>query len=400
MDLKRFGADAAGSLAIVGKGAGAYHAFVPAPLPPQLPWGPELSSALSDADRALGELAGLGRNLPNPQLLMRPFMNREAVLSSRIEGTQADVSDLYAFEAGQRTKTTLEDVQEVRNYVRALQYGIERMESLPVSLRLIRELHEQLMQGVRGGLAAPGQFRMNQNWIGRPGCTREEAVYVPPPVPEMNRSLQQLEAYLQDDTLYPPLVRLGLMHYQFEAIHPFFDGNGRIGRLLIVLLLVHWKLLPLPLLYLSAYFEKNREEYYERLLAVSERGEWLQWLLFFLRGVADQARDAILRATRLQELQVRWRNQLTQTRASALSLRLVDSLFEAPLLTIPSASELLQVTYRAAQGNVQKLVNAGIVRQVNPGAGYGKVFVASEILKIVGEEVPAGEPDLQDRTHF
>jgi Fic family protein len=214
----------------------------------------------------------------------------------------------------------------------------------------------------------------------------------------MNRSLEQLEHYLQTDTLYPPLVRLGLMHYQFEAIHPFVDGNGRIGRLLIVLLLVHWNLLPLPLLYLSAFFEKNREEYYERLLAVSERGEWLQWLLFFLRGVAEQARDAILRATRLHELQAEWRSRLTQTRASALPLRLVDSLFETPLLTIPAASELLKVTYSAAQKNVQKLVDAGILKQLNPDAGYGKVFIASEILQIVQGEAPPERPGLQGGT--
>jgi Fic family protein len=224
--------------------------------------------------------------MPNPHLLIGPFMRREAVLSSRIEGTQADIVDLYAYEVGQLPLPGMElppsegDVREVLNYVHALEYGLERLNTLPVSLRLIRELHDRLLTGVRGEHATPGEFRRRQNWIGRPGCTLNEATFVPPPVPQMRNALDAFEKYLNSGDLHPPLVRLALAHYQFEAIHPFVDGNGRIGRLLISLLLVQWDLMPLPLLYLSAFFHRHRQDYYERLMAVSERDAWRDWILF------------------------------------------------------------------------------------------------------------------------
>ena len=252
---------------------------MPHPLPPELPFDAGLVNTLSDADRALGELAGLGRTLPNPQLLIAPFIRREAVLSSRIEGTQTDLTDLYAYEAGQlplfaglKMVPPESDVKEVTNYVRAMEYGLERLQTLPVSLRLIRELHGILMEGVRGDRATPGEFRRSQNWIGRPGCTLNEAEFVPPPVPEMHEALDAFEKYLHAGNTYPPLVRLAFIHYQFETIHPFLDGNGRIGRLLVTLLLVTWNLLPLPLLYLSAFFEQHRQAYYDLLRVVSEKG--------------------------------------------------------------------------------------------------------------------------------
>jgi Fic family protein len=388
MNLTSFQRSPAGRLLKVGQGDTAYWAFVPHPLPPALTFDLELVWALSDADRALGELAGLGRMLPNPHLLMRPFIRREAVLSSRIEGTRANVADLYAYEArqpplpGMKDTSSPSDVQEVANYVRALEYGLERLKTLPVSLRFIRELHEQLMAGVCGEHATPGEFRRSQNWIGAPGCTLNEATYVPPPVPKLDEALDAFERYLHADDVYPPLVRLALIHYQFEAIHPFLDGNGRIGRLLISLLLVHWDLLPLPLLYLSAFFERRRDEYYHHLLAVSARGAWREWVLFFLQGAAEQARDAVARAKRLQDLQQEWRDRLTAARASGLTIRLVDSLFETPVLTIPLAQRLLGVTYRPAQQHVEKLVNGGMVRRIG-NSSYGKTFIAEQILEVV-----------------
>jgi len=350
----------------------------------------ELVPALSDADRALGELAGLGRTMTNPHLLIGPFIRREAVLSSRIEGTQADIADLYAYEAGQlplpgfKPAPPESDVHEVLNYVRTMEYGLKRLGTLPVSLRLMRELHERLLEGVRGEQATPGEFRRSQNWIGRPNCTLNDATFVPPSVPEMLDALGVLEKYIYQASEHPPLVRLGLIHYQFEAIHPFLDGNGRIGRLLISLLLVNWNLLPSPLLYLSAYFECHRQDYYDLLLAVSERGAWKDWLLFFIRGVAEQARDAITRAKRLQDLQLDWHKRLTHARASALLLRLADSMFESPLLTIPQAQRILNLTYRSAQLNMEKLVAAGIVQPVGD-ASYGKSFLAVEILNVISE---------------
>jgi Fic family protein len=392
MNLEGFRKSPSGRVVCVGSGDMAYWAFVPDRLPPKLALDFELARTLSSADRALGELAGLGRTLPNPNLLIQPFMRREAVLSSRIEGTQAKLADLYAYEAGQPLSPGRQpappesDVREVHNYVRALEYGLERVTTLPVSLRLVRELHAHLMEGVRGGRATPGKFRRGQNWIGRPGCTLDDASFVPPPSPDMLAALDEFEKYLHSECVYPPLVRLGLIHYQFEAIHPFLDGNGRIGRLVLSLLLVNWNLLPLPLLYLSAYFERNRNSYYDLLLEVSRSGAWRDWLMFFLHGVEEQARDAITRAKQLQDLQVEWKRRLTHTRSSALLLRLADSLFEQPVLNIPEAQRILGVNqYHSARRNVEKLVEAGILQQLG-NSHYGKSFVASEILKIAGED--------------
>lgn len=387
---ERFQNSQAGRPIQVGQGETAYWAFAPSPLPPALTFDADLVRTLSDADRALGELAGLGRSLPNPQLLISLFVRREAVLSSRIEGTQTDLTDLYAYEAGQlplfaglKTVPPESDVKEVTNYVRAMEYGLERLKTLPVSLRLIRELHGILMEGVRGERATPGEFRKSQNWIGRPGCTLNEAEFVPPPVPEMTAALDAFEKYLHAANSYPPLLRLAFIHYQFEAIHPFLDGNGRIGRLLVTLLLVTWDLLPLPLLYLSAFFEHHRQEYYELLRAVSERGAWQEWVAFFLQGVAEQARDAGARAKRLQDLQREWRERLLQTKASAMLLRLADNLFVTPVVTIPQVQRLLEVAYHTAASYAEKLAKAGIL-QPQGAPTYGKMYVAEEILKAVG----------------
>lgn len=390
MNPERFRNSASGQVIRVGQGEAAYWAFVPHPLPPSLSADWELTRTLSESDRALSELAGLGRTMPNPHLLIGPFVRREAVLSSRIEGTQAGIADLYAYEAGQLPLPGMDappeaDVREVLNYVNALEYGLKRLETLPVSLRLICELHERLLAGVRGEHATPGEFRRSQNWIGAPGCTLDEATFVPPPVPQMHEALDALEKYLHSDDIYPPLLRLALVHYQFEAIHPFVDGNGRIGRLLLSLLFVQWGLLPLPLLYLSAYFYRHRQDYYDLLLSVSERGAWRDWLLFFLRGVAEQAWDALQRARRLQDLREEWHQRLTQARTSALLVRLVDELFDWPIMTIPQAQRLLGVTYPSAKRNMEKLVQAGILQLVDE-AVYGRTYVASEIMNVLGEE--------------
>ncbi|MGI8553892.1 MAG: Fic family protein [Dehalococcoidia bacterium] len=377
-----------GRVVRVGQRESAYWAFVPHPLPPQMEITIELVRVLSDADRAIGELNGLGHRLPSPHILISPFIRKEAVLSSRIEGTQASIANLYAYEAGQASLPITEpaapesDVHEVQNYVLALEYGLERLATLPVSRRLMRELHERLMTGVRGNSATPGEFRRSQNWIGTPGYTLDGALYVPPPVDEMETSLNAFEQYLHADDTYPPLVRLAFIHYQFEAIHPFLDGNGRIGRLLIILLLVHWDLLRQPLLYLSGYFEQHRQMYYDLLLGVTERGNWREWVEFFLRGVVEQAHDAAQRVIRLQDLQADWHRRLDRARSSALTLRLADSLFGSPFLTVPIAQRMLSVTYRGAHGIVQRLLEASILKPVN-GASYGRWFVAQEILTAI-----------------
>lgn len=381
MSMQRFRHSPSGRLVQARLGEIDYWAFVPNPLPPALPPDWELAGALSAADRALSELAGLGRTMPNPQLLIGPFVRREAVLSSRIEGTEADIADLYIFEAGRAAPDA--DVREVHNYVAALEYGLERLHALPISLGLIRELHERLLRGVRGERATPGEFRRTQNWIASQPGTVAEADFVPPPVPEMLECLEALEKYLHAPDVYPPLVRLAFIHYQFEAIHPFLDGNGRIGRLLLALLLGAWNLLPLPLLYLSAYFERSRDTYYDLLEAVSARGAWREWVLYFLRGVEEQSRDAVERAKRLQDLQTAWRHRLTQTRASALLLRLVDALFQSPVVTLPQVQRVLGVTHRSAGQAVARLVDEGILQPV-PGRRRNRQFVAPEVLAVLG----------------
>jgi Fic family protein len=384
MDIKRFQRSSLGKVVKTIRG---YWAFVPNPLPPKLSLTPKVISLLSEADRTLGELAGLGRRLPNPHLLIRPFVRKEATLSSRIEGTQASLSDVYAYEEGQITlfpQPPSPDVKEVVNYVDAMEHGLKRIETLPLSLRLIRELHGKLMKGVRGEHGAPGEFRRSQNWIGSPGCKIEDATFVPPPVDEMHETLGAFERFLHSTSPFPPLINLALVHYQFEAIHPFIDGNGRIGRLLIILLLCHHKLLPEPLLYLSAFFEKYRDDYYRLLLSVSEDGRWEDWILFFLRGVITQSKDATLRSQNLLNLQEKYRQRYEKARSPGLLLLTIDELFARPIITIGGLKERLKVTFPSAQKVVNKLVDGGILKEMT-GKRRNRVYIAEEILRVIDE---------------
>lgn len=365
----------------VGRAEGAYWAFVPPPLPPAIEWSAELVNRLSAADHALGILAGAGQTLPNPHLLARTLMRREAVLSSRIEGTQASLSELVLFEAA-GGRDDQGDVREVHNYVRALDQALAADRRLPLSLPLLRETHATLLTGVRGDYATPGEFRRSQNWIGRPGCTLDDATYVPPPPERLWECLDPLEKYLHAQRELPPLLAIACLHYQFEAIHPFIDGNGRVGRLLVVLLLVEWGLLPAPLLDLSAYLEPRRDEYYARLLAVSTDGDWPGWLAFFLGVVEHQARDAVTRAQRLRILRDDYRGRVATARSSGLLGVLVDAVFDTPALTIPQARALLGVTHRAAAQNIAKLVDADILHEVGDRA-RNKLFLAVDVIRAV-----------------
>ena len=361
--------------------SGGYTAFVPDPLPPALEWTPQLVRALSDADRLVGRLAGEGGRLPNPHLLIRPFVRREAVLSSRIEGTQATLGELLAAEAGAAVDRSPADLREVANYVVALEHGVKRLKTLPLSLRLTRELHAKLMTGVRGGYATPGEFRKTQNWIGPPGCTLANATYVPPPPEALMECLGVWEKFLHDRSL-PALVQAGLMHVHFEAIHPFLDGNGRVGRLLITLFLVERQVLPAPLLYLSAFFEATRADYYERLQGVHERSEWAEWLEYFLTGVARQSEDALSRAERMNTLIARWKSE--QAGASQAVLKLVDLLAENPYCTVRRVEKRLKVAFTTAQRAMEKLQDAGILKQVNE-AKRDRVYCALPLLRILEE---------------
>lgn len=385
MELEAFRKSPAGRVVRAEKGD--YWTFVPHPLPPKLVWTSALVAALSDADRALGELSGLGRSIPNPQLLMIPFVRREAVLSSRIEGTEASLTDLYAYEIRQLSFfAPPADVHEVHNYVRALEYGLERLETLPLSLRLIRETHGRLMEEVRGEYQTPGEFRRSQNWIGPPGCTLNGATFVPPPVMEMHEALSDLEAYLHETSLLPPLIRVGLIHYQFEAIHPFLDGNGREGRLLVTLLLCAWRLLSEPLLYLSAYFAANRQAYYDLLLAVSREGKWEEWLVFFLKGVSLQAWDGVARAGRIQQLREEYRKRFQATRASAKLLQVIDLLFAQPILRVEQIRTALGVSIPTAQSYINRLEESGILREVT-GQTRNRVYQADAVLAAIDEPI-------------
>jgi Fic family protein len=361
---------------------GGYRAYVPAPLPPPIAWSADLVAALSAADRAIGQLAGEGRRLPNPHLLIRPFIRREAVLSSRIEGTQATLGELLAAEAGAVVERSPEDLREVANYVAALEAGIERLGTLPLSLRLVRELHETLMRGVRGDVATPGEFRRSQNWIGAAGCTLATASYVPPPPDLLMDCLGAWETYLHDETT-PPLIHAALAHSQFEAIHPFLDGNGRVGRLLITLLLVERRVLPAPLLYLSAFFEATRPEYYARLAGVTERGEWEEWLVYFLTGVAGQAEDALGRIERIDDLLSGWRAQLAST-PSRLPEKAIELLAENPFWTVKRLAGRLDVAFTTAQRAIDRLASAGIVALASE-AKRNRVYCAGRLLAILEE---------------
>lgn len=358
-----------------------YWAFIPAPLPPKIQWTTDLILALSDADRELSKLATLAGSFPFPRLLAPSFIRREAVLSSRIEGTRASLVDLYNYESAQLSfLETNDDVREVHNYVLALDYGWERLESLPVSLRLIQEIHAKLLEGVRGGNLTPGKFRRTQNWIGPAGSTIETATYVPPPVEEMHEALSDLEKFIHAENQIPALARSGMIHYQFEAIHPFLDGNGRVGRLLTMLLFHEWEILSRPLLNLSAYFERHRQEYYDHLLGVSQHGKWEEWLRFFFRGITLQSQDSVLRMTRLEQIRARYEPLIQADGNSPRMAAVVDFVFSRPILSVRQVEKGLHMPYMAAKRYVEKLVDAGILQETT-GYARNRVFLAREIFQ-------------------
>ncbi len=364
---------------------GGHAAFIPAPLPPPFAWDNELVTALSTADLAVGRLGGEGRRLPNPHLLIRPFVRREAVLSSRIEGTVSGLGDLLAAEAGARVRRNAADLHEVGNCVEALENAVERLGTLPLSLRLVREAHRLLMTDVRGDAATPGEFRLTQNWIGAPGSTPSTAIYVPPPADALAECLKAWERFLHDRTL-PTLVHAGLAHAQFEAIHPFLDGNGRVGRLVVTLLLVERDVLPAPLLYLSAWFEATRSEYYARLLGTTRAGEWKEWLIYFLRGVAVEAEDATRRIRRIDALVAEWRGLLAGEK-SRLPEALLGLFTENPFWTTTRVAKRLDVAFTTAGRAIDRLQAAGIVSPVG-GARRNRLYCAEAMLTLLESDEP------------
>lgn len=346
------------------KQASGYKAFIPNPLPPEPPINIDLDimTLLSKADRCLGRLDGVTEILPDPDLFVAMYVKKEALLSSQIEGTQASLIDVLDVPEPTNVQK-VKSVEEVVNYIQAMNYGLERLTELPLSLRLFKEIHEILLQGVRGSERSPGEFRRSQNWIGPAGCTLTTASFVPPPPHEMMQALGDLEVYFHSEESMPPLVKIGLIHAQFETIHPFLDGNGRMGRLLITFWLCQQKILNKPLLYLSYFFKMNRTEYYDRLMSVRLHGDWEGWIKFFLRGIAEvsvEASETAKKILALKELHSSLINN-GNLRNAANGLRLLEKLFEQPIMTARMVEDYLPVSYPTANTLLNELCGLGIL---------------------------------------
>jgi Fic family protein len=362
-----------------------YNAFIPNPLPPlpEIIMDQEMWNLLSQADRALGRLDGSTDALPNPDLFVFMYVRKEAVLSSQIEGTQASLIDVLEFESQALEPDNPQDAAEVVNYIAAINYGLERLNTLPVSLRLIREIHNKLMQGVRGAERDPGEFRRTQNWIGSGGCSLAQATYVPPPPHEMLQALDNLEKFLHDATPIPALIRIGLAHAQFETIHPFLDGNGRTGRLLITFLLCEQNILKRPLLYISHYFKKYRAEYYDRLQAVRDTGNWEGWLKFFLRGVYEVAQEASATARKIVNMKEEHRQLVLNEmgRRSGNAIALLESLYFRPIFTVEHVQAITELSYPNANTLVKDLCDIGLLAEIT-GQKRNRAFSYAPFLDV------------------
>jgi Fic family protein len=346
-----------------------YKAFIPEPLPPQGPEleiNDELQTCLSRADRSLGRLDGSIQTLPDPDLFVFMYVRKEAVLSSQIEGTQSSLSHLLKREAEVLDPDTPHDVNEVINYVRAMNHGLELLNELPVSIRLIKEVHEQLLKGVRGQEQSPGHLRRTQNWIGATNCTIRDAIYVPPPRDKMLDALSDWEKFLNEQDKLPLLVKIGLAHAQFETIHPFLDGNGRVGRLLITLLLCEKQVLLKPVLYLSYYFKENRQEYYDLLQGTRDKGNWEPWLQFFIEGVDEVSRQATQTAREIVGLREKHRSLIVQSfgQVTGNGLIVLENLFRQPIISVNRIVELTGVSFAAANTLRSRLENIGVLVEI------------------------------------
>lgn len=362
-----------------------YRAFIPAALPPDPPIviDSEMQQLLSKSDRALGRLDGSIQTLPNPDLFVFMYVRKEAVLSSQIEGTQASINDLIKAEADIFDASTPKDVNEVINYVTAMNYGLESLSELPLSIRLIKNIHEKLLHGVRGNKLQPGELRRSQNWIGPAGCTLSDATFVPPPYSEAEAALGQLELFLHQEDHLPPLIKIGLAHAQFETIHPFLDGNGRVGRLLITLFLCEQNILLRPVLYLSHFFKRHRQEYYDKLQSIRDTGEWENWLKFFLRGVSAVAAQATDTARNIVELRESHRHLISDSfgHSSGKAVRALEYLYRRPSVSVNDLKEYLGVSYPNANALIDKFVDNKILIEVT-GQARNRRFLYQEYIDL------------------
>ncbi len=354
---------------------GGYEAFIPHPLPPRTPvkFDDELQSLLSKADRALARLDGIITVLPNPDIFIAMYVKKEALLSAQIEGTQASLEGVLEFEANLTPKEDINDIKEVVNYIKALNYGIERLKELPMSLRLIKEIHRILVEGTRGSSKTPGEFRTSQNWIGPPGASLVEAIFVPPPPDMVISAMGELENFFYEHDQIPPLIKIALIHAQFETIHPFLDGNGRIGRLLITFYL-YWKdILSKPLLYLSFYLKKNRAEYYDLLMKVRMEGAWEEWTKFFLRGIGEISGEAADTAREIIKLKEDLITKLYEKSISSVyAIKLIDLLFDTPLIDVKNVVEKLNISKETANELVKKFETLSVLKEITGKQRYKK----------------------------
>ena len=371
-----------------------FRAFIPNPLPPlpAIDLTGNLQALLSQADHALGLLEGAARMLPNPELFVFMYIRKEAVLSSQIEGTQSSLQDVLAAEAKLFDPNAPSDVGEVVNYVRAMQHGIARLGQLPISVRLIQEIHAELMQGVRGGNLTPGELRRSQNWIGPAGCGIRNASFVPPPPHEMLQAMSELELFLNSPSSLPLLVQIAIAHVQFETIHPFLDGNGRVGRLLITFLLMNRGLLTQPVLYLSHHFKRHRSAYYEHLQMVRTRGDWEGWVEFFLQGVIDVSREAALTAKAILAMREEYRSKIADTmgRGAGSAHRVMEKLFDQPIVAVATVREWLDITPAGANSVVNRLVEIGLLTEIT-GYARNRRFRFDPYLRLFEDGAEMGE---------
>lgn len=366
-----------------------YKAFIPNPLPPKPPIQitPALQVLLSQADLALGRLDGSIQTLPNPDLFIFMYVRKEAVLSSQIEGTQSSLQDLLAAEAEVLSAALPRDVDEVVNYVRAMNHGLDRLVKLPVSIRLIKEIHGILLEGTRGSHLTPGELRTSQNWIGSGNEKIREAIFVPPPHHEIQRLLGDLEKFLHGDSEIPLLIKIGLAHAQFETIHPFLDGNGRVGRLLITFLLCEQKVLVKPVLYLSHYFKEHRQQYYEELQSVRDAGTWERWLTFFLQGIVDVSHQATDMARNILALREADRHAITENfgRTAGNGHRVLEYLYEHPIVSVKVVQRLIHTTNPAANNLVARMEKTGILREIT-GQARNRQFMYQRYIDLFYDE--------------
>ncbi|MCK4353540.1 Fic family protein [candidate division WOR-3 bacterium] len=362
-----------------------YRAFIPAALPPKPPikFSSELQTLISKADRALARLDGVVTVLPNPNLFIAMYVKKEALLSSQIEGTQASLEGVLEFEADLTPKEDIDDIKEVVNYIKGLNYGIERLEKFPLSLRLIKEIHKILIKGTRGTHKAPGEFRRTQNWIGPSGASLNEATFVPPPPGMVLELIGNLEKFILSKNNIPPLIKIALIHSQFETIHPFLDGNGRIGRLLITFYLYWKEILSKPLLYLSFYFKKNRTEYYDLLMRVRTEGVWEEWIRFFLKGISEISEEATNTAREIIKLKDDLITKLYENSISSIyAVKLIDLLFKNPVIDVKNIVEVLNIHKDTANELVKKFEKIGIIKEITGKQRYKK-YIFSDYVEII-----------------